>query len=159
MRAVGEAALTRDLSPRTAPVAATLLYGSRTQMDEEIRDAFRKTGMLHVLAISGTHVAILALLLWGVGRLVGLSIRNTSLLTMACVVAYTFLTDCRPPVICATIFICLFASARIWYRRMPLPTGLAIAAIAILLWNPSDLFDVGASCRSSVFSRSFGQWP
>ena len=74
LRAEGEALFNRDLSPRNAPVAAALLFGSRARMDEEIRDAFTQSGTLHVLAISGTHVAILAMLLWISCRLLGLSV-------------------------------------------------------------------------------------
>jgi competence protein ComEC len=144
LRAEGEVLFNRDLSPRNAPVAAALLFGSRLQMDEEIRDAFTNSGTLHVLAISGTHVAILALLIWGVCRLGGLSVRVASLMTMAGVVGYTLLTDCRPPVIRATLLVCLFGASRLLFRRPALSNGLALAAVAILLWNPTDLFDVGA---------------
>ena len=140
----GEVLFNRDLSPRNAPVAAALLFGSRLRMDEEIRDAFTNSGTLHVLAISGTHVAILALLIWGVCRLGGLSVRVASLMTMAGVVGYTLLTDCRPPVIRATLLVCLFGASRLLHRRPALSNGLALAAVAILLWNPTDLFDVGA---------------
>jgi competence protein ComEC len=144
LRAQGEVLFNRDLTPRNAPVAAALLFGSRARMDEEIRDAFTQSGTLHVLAISGTHVAILAVLLWGLCRLLGLSVRATSLAMIAGVVGYTLLTDCRPPVIRATLLVCLFGSTRMLVRRPALSNGLAVAAIGILLWNPTDLFDVGA---------------
>ena len=135
----------RDLSHRNAPVAAALIFGGRMGMDEEIRDAFAQSGTLHVLAISGTHVAILAALLWGVSRLFRLSARGTAVAIIAGVLAYTLLTDCRPPVIRATLLVCLFfGSIALIDRRPSLPSALALAAIAILLWNPSDLFDVGA---------------
>jgi competence protein ComEC len=144
LRAEGEVLFNRDLSPRNAPVAAALLFGSRLRMDDEIREAFTNSGTLHVLAISGTHVAILALLIWGVCRLGGLSVGVASLMTMAGVVGYTLLTDCRPPVIRATLLVCLFGASRLLFRRPALSNGLALAAVAILLWNPTDLFDVGA---------------
>jgi competence protein ComEC len=144
LRAQGEVLFNRDLTPRNAPVAAALLFGSRARMDEEIRDAFTQSGTLHVLAISGTHVAILAMLLWGVCRLLGLSVRATSVAMIAGVVGYALLTDCKPPVIRATLLVCLFGSIQMLVRRPALTNGLAIAAIGILLWNPTDLFDVGA---------------
>jgi competence protein ComEC len=83
-------------------------------------------------------------LLWVLCRLFGLSVRATALATIAGVVGYTLLTDCRPPVIRATILVCLFGTSRLLLRRPAVPSGLALAAIVILLWNPSDLFDVGA---------------
>ena len=135
----------RDLSHRNAPVAAALIFGGRMGMEEEIRDAFAQSGTLHVLAISGTHVAILAALLWGLSRLFRLSARGAALAIIAGVLAYTVLTDCRPPVIRATLLVCLFfGSIALIDRRPSLPSALALAAIAILMWNPSDLFDVGA---------------
>ncbi len=143
LRAEGEAVFARDLSPRTAPVADALLFGGRMQMDEEIRDAFTKSGLLHVLAISGMHVAILGLLLWGVGRLAGLSVRGTSLLTIVGVVGYALLTDGNPPVIRAAVMISLYSLARLIMRRPSLTNCLALAALVILLWNPTDLFNTG----------------
>ncbi len=143
LRAEGEAVFARDLSPRTAPVADALLFGGRMQMDEEIRNAFTKSGLLHVLAISGMHVAILGLLLWGIGRLAGLSVRGTSLLTIVGVVGYALLTDGNPPVIRAAVMICLYSLARLIMRRPSLTNCLALAALVILLWNPTDLFNTG----------------
>ncbi len=143
LRAEGEAIFARDLSPRTAPVADALLFGGRMQMDEEIRDAFTQSGLLHVLAISGMHVAILGLLLWGVGRLAGLSVRGTCLVTIVGVVGYAFLTDGNPPVIRAAVMICLYSTARLIMRRPSLTNCLALAALVILLWNPTDLFNTG----------------
>ncbi|HET6324699.1 MAG TPA: ComEC/Rec2 family competence protein, partial [Planctomycetaceae bacterium] len=143
LRAEGEALFARDLSPRTGPVAAALLFGGRMQMDEEIRDAFIQSGLLHVLAISGMHVAILAILLWGIGRLAGLSVPGTSVLTIVGVLGYTILTDGNPPVIRATVMVCLYSAARFFWRRPPLANCLALSAVVILLWNPTDLFNTG----------------
>ncbi len=90
-------------------------------------------------------------------RLLGFSVRATSLATIAGVVGYTLLTDCRPPVIRATLLVCLFGASRLLFRRPALSSGLALAAIAILLWNPSDLFDVGAAALvSGRAGRSVG---
>jgi competence protein ComEC len=143
LRAEGEALFARDLSPRTGPVAAALLFGGRMQMDEEIRDAFTQSGLLHVLAISGMHVAILGLLLWGIGRLAGLSVRGTCALIIVGVLGYTILTDCNPPVIRATVMVCLYAGLRFFLRRPALSNCLALSAVVILLWNPTDLFNTG----------------
>jgi competence protein ComEC len=96
-----------------------------------------------VLAISGMHVAILGVLLWGIGRLAGLSVRGTSALTIAGVLGYTILTDCNPPVIRATVMVCLYAGARFFLRRPALSNCLALSAIVILTWNPTDLFNTG----------------
>jgi competence protein ComEC len=143
LRAEGEALFARDLSSRTGPVATALLFGGRMQMDEDIRDAFTQSGLLHVLAISGMHVVILGGLLWGVGRLAGLSVKGTSALLIVGVLGYTILTDCNPPVIRAAVMVCLYGSARFIWRKPVLSDCLAASAIVILLWNPSDLFNVG----------------
>lgn len=143
LRAEGEALFARDLSPRTGPVASALLFGGRMQMDEEIREAFKESGLLHVLAISGMHVAILGVLLWGIGRLAGFSVRGTCALIIIGVLGYTILTDCNPPVIRATVMVCLYAGARFFLRRPALSNCLALSAVVILLWNPTDLFNTG----------------
>lgn len=144
LRARCEGILERELSPNTAPVANALLLGSRTQMDDEIRTIFAESGAMHLLAVSGLHVGILLQLMWFGCRAVNLSRMLTSLVLIVSVLAYAVLTDARPPVVRASILIAVWVGGRPHFRRSIPANTLAIAASIVLLWNPTDLFDIGA---------------
>ncbi len=60
VRGVGNRLLWQDLDRRRSGVAAALLLGSREQLDEAHTNAYFLTGMIHLLSISGLHIAILA---------------------------------------------------------------------------------------------------
>src|SRR5207237_2215776 len=65
-------------------------------------------------------------------------------LILAGVLAYSFVADAQPPVMRAVLMIVALLAGRPWHRDGSLVNGLALAAIGVLLWNPSHLFDTGA---------------
>ncbi|MEX1095794.1 MAG: ComEC/Rec2 family competence protein [Planctomycetales bacterium] len=144
LRARCDATLARTVAPQRLAVAEALLLGDRAGMTDDIRRAFAESGMMHLLAISGLHVGILAGFFWFGCRLLGLSDRATSAAVIGLVVGYALLADARPPVVRAAIFVVVAAAGRPWFRQGTMSNTLALAALAVLVWNPADLFDVGA---------------
>jgi competence protein ComEC len=144
IREEAESLFNRHLSPKTAPLASALLLGSRSNMSDETRLAFAESGTMHLLAISGLHVGILAGFLWGLCRLLNTSPMTTAALLLTAVMTYAFITDARPPVVRASILVALAVAGLPGYRQVWPGNLLAIAAVIILAWNPTDLFDVGA---------------
>jgi competence protein ComEC len=144
LRARAEEMLEHNLSERTAPVGVALLLGTRTAIPEELRTAFAESGTMHILAISGSNVGILAGLLWLVSHVAGLGRTASVCLILAGVMAYSFVADAQPPVMRAVLMIVAMLAGRPWHREGSLVNGLALAALGVLVWNPSHLFDVGA---------------
>ncbi len=136
--------IARHLSSRTAPVAQSLLLGSRVDLDRDVRRAFAESGTLHVLAISGMNVGLLWGWLWVLCR--GLRRSATfSLIAVLCLLpAYAVLTDANPPVVRATIVAVVLAFGQLAGRSGSAWNSLALAALFVLAWNPSDLFNSGA---------------
>ncbi len=122
---------------------AAMILGQRSGVDRAINDAFLRTGAAHFLAVSGVHVGILALFVWTVCRVLGLSHRAGALTVAVAVITYALITEPRPSVIRATILV-TFAMVAVFLRR-PSNYGnfIALAAIVILVCRPTDLFDVG----------------
>ncbi|RPI80536.1 MAG: ComEC family competence protein, partial [Planctomycetaceae bacterium] len=144
LRVSAESLLTRNLSPGTAPVGTALLLGTRTTIPEDLRTAFAESGTMHILAISGANVAILAGLLWGIARLLFLGRGWSTVLIVAGVSGYAFLADSQPPVLRAVLMVIAVASGQAWHRRGAMAHGLALAVLGVLVWNPTHLFDTGA---------------
>lgn len=143
-REKADAVLAGNVNGRTHAVASAMLLGDRTNLNDDIRDAFIQSGMMHVLAISGMHVGLLAVLLYLLSRAIGLRSGGMAVVVLLGVVAYALITDVRPSIVRATIVIAVVVLGRALHRRSSMLNSLAIAALLILVWSPLDLFDVGA---------------
>jgi competence protein ComEC len=136
--------LAEHLQPRCVPVAASLLLGDRTGLTDEVETAFIDSGTMHLLAISGLHVSMLALLLYVVCRWLNVSPVSTAVFVLAGIGGYAFVTDHRPPVMRAAVLAAITVVALSSARRQTGLNTLAVSALAVLLWSPADLFDIGA---------------
>lgn len=143
LRAGAERILHRHLAEQNANIAAALLLGIRSELPEDVREAFAQSGMMHVLALSGLHVGILAVLVWLVCRGLRFSPATTTALMLLAVLALAVVSGGRPPIVRATVFLSIVALGRLASRQSHPLNILALAALAILAWKPSDLFDVG----------------
>jgi competence protein ComEC len=144
LRDRAEVVLMEQVGERQLPVASAILLGDRSLMGDDVRNAFAESGAMHLLAISGLHVGIFAAMFWFACRLCGVSNRATATVVIAAVVSYACLTGGRPSVVRATIFVCIAALGHPWYRQVSMVNVLAVAALIVLVWRPTDLFDTGA---------------
>ena len=131
------------LAPQQASLASAILLGNREQLEPERREVFLQTGTVHLLAISGLHVGILACCFFAIFRCGWLSRNKCLLLTIGFVVFYAWLVEFRPPVVRASILIVLFCAARMLGRSGLSYNVLALAALLVLIINPTDLFALG----------------
>ncbi len=120
-----------------------ILLGKRSDVPSETLDIFRNSGTFHVLAVSGLHVGLIAMFCF-----VGLSAfripkKVLALLTIFAVLIYACLIGFRPSVFRATLMAILFLFATIIDRDIDIFNLLAVAALALLLLSPMQLWDVG----------------
>jgi competence protein ComEC len=139
-----EKVLADNLSSQVRAVGTSLLLGTRTGITNEIRDAFINSGTMHLLAISGLHVAILAGLVFACCRLAGVSTNAMVVIVLVTLWSYALITDLRPPVLRSAVLGCLVVVAMPSVRQTSGFNLLAGTAFLMLLWNPLDLFDLGA---------------
>jgi competence protein ComEC len=144
LRSQAEELLERNVRGRELAVASAILLGNRTHLDADLRDAFVQSGTMHVLAISGLHVGILAGFVWLAARGLGLPVAATTAVVLSVVVGYALITDVRPSIVRATVMIAVICVGQSANRSVSGLNALSVAALLILLWNPTDLFDVGA---------------
>jgi competence protein ComEC len=154
----------RYVPPEQAGLASAVLLGNREQLTSSRRELFLLTGTVHLLAISGLHVGILAGVFFFFFR-VGLIRRETFLwATILFVCFYAWLVEFRAPVSRATILIVLMCVGRMKGQSILSFNWLAAAGCVVLLINPSDLFQIGPQLSFlAVATISFGRewlfWP
>ena len=143
LRAGGAAALRACVSAERVPLADALLLGNRSLLARDEADRFLVTGTIHILSISGLHVGLIAIALFGIVRWLPVP-RPVALLAVAsCTGLYMVLVRAETPVVRATVLVWLACGAAAAGRHPASLTGLAVAAVVVLVRRPSDVLEVG----------------
>jgi len=127
-------------------VASTLILGYRADLSKETLAAFSNTGTIHALSVSGSHVAIIFLVL---DFCLAFLNRNRYLkilkflLVCGSILGYSLLTGLSPSVVRAAIMITIFITANTFSRNKNSYNTLAFAAFCQLVYNPFLIWDVG----------------
>lgn len=132
----------KDISPAGAILEA-LLLGEDGRMDETTVENLQQTGLYHLFAISGGHIAIINVLLFSLFRLVRLSRRASRLSLALFLVFYTVLVEGSPSVLRATFMTLAFLAGRLLWKDVHVLNTISASAFVLLLLNPSSLFDIG----------------
>ena len=134
-----------SLSAEAQRLVVTLLLGQRGAIDPETRQQFSTAGVAHVLALSGLHVGLVALMLWWLlFPLDYIGLRRLRLvITLAAVGLFACFTGLSPSVVRSTVMTGTVLVAMALYRRSDPFNALLLAALAILVWSPSAIFGVG----------------
>lgn len=119
------------------------LLGDRYNIPQHINELFQMAGVVHILAISGFNVGIVAYATFLFLKMFPLGRRWHYILTILFLIAYAVLTGAQPPVVRATIMATVFLAGFILEREPESVNTLACAALLILFVNPVNLFDVG----------------
>lgn len=138
-----QAVLQANLPPEAGGLLVAILFGERQALDPGVEEVVRRSGVAHVMAVSGLHVGLLAALLYFVLQRFRLEGWPVCLLLIVVLIAYTYLTGLKPSTLRALIMISMGAAALCLGRRKDLPTAVAAAALFTLLYNPLLLFHVG----------------
>lgn len=133
-------------SKAAADLVGAMLLGDRTEMNPEIEDDFRRTGVVHLLAISGLHVmmvfSIIMILLYPLVQLKnGKNIRI--LISLILIWAFVAFVDFRPPVFRSGLMISIYYITILLKRKPNIYHTLMVSALILLLYNPNFLFDPG----------------
>ena len=120
---------------------SAILVGKRSSLPGDLRADFLASGLIHVVAISGFNITLVAL---AVRRMAGWLIgRYSVLLAMLALPLYAALAGGEPSVVRATLMGELILLAWLLGRDTDALVALAVAALAIVLVDPSALADVG----------------
>ena len=118
-----------------------ILIGDRAALEESLKDDFIKTGTIHIIAISGLQVSLIAVMVLWFFALLGVRRKTSLMITVAFLAVYSFAAGASPPIIRSVIVFSIFALGYLIAREPDPLNSLAVAAILILAWDPKGLFD------------------
>ena len=137
------AAMRAALPPTSAALLAGLLLGERGDLPPDLDVAFRHAGVYHILAVSGSNVALVAATAWALLALARAPRRMAALGATAAVVGYALVVGPQPSVLRAALMAVLILLALMLEREAAVLNSLALATILILAFRPADLHDPG----------------
>ena len=138
-----EAALGKGMPAREAGLARGFVLGEDEQLDQRTTDDFRRSGLSHLLAVSGQNVALLALLAMPVLAALGMPLRTRLVWLLGLIAVYVPLAGAGPSIQRAGIMGGLSVLATFAGRRTSRLYALAIAAVALLAIEPRIAADIG----------------
>jgi ComEC/Rec2-related protein len=136
--------------PRMADFLAGMLIGYRQEIPADIEQDFRRTGTLHVFAVSGQNIAEMIVVAMILLQLCGLVRWRWAWILAPLVLLYCLLTGSPSSAIRATAMALAVLAA--WKMGRPLNAlgCWSLAFLAMLVWNPAILFDPGAQLSFGV---------
>ncbi|MBL9166280.1 MAG: ComEC/Rec2 family competence protein [Verrucomicrobiales bacterium] len=120
-----------------------MTLGWKPGLDPASEDPFMKSGTMHVFAISGLHIALIAMIGVECLRLVGLSRPLAGFVAVPVIWLYTALTGWQSSAIRSAVMMSIVAGGWMLDRPANLLNNLAGAALVLLCWDPQQLFQPG----------------
>jgi competence protein ComEC len=130
-------------SHEDAPLLAAMVIGDESGLTRHVREEFQQTGAYHLLVVSGMNVALLALAVFWVARLVRLPEWAASVVTIALCVFYAYVAGLGAPILRAVLMLSVYLIGRLLYRDRAALNATGFAALVVLVISPAALFDAG----------------
>lgn len=125
-----------------------MMIGETKDMSDTVIEDFKTTGLTHLVAVSGSNVAYVVLLVQFLfNKLVGK--KGTYIISIFFLILFMFVSGASSSVIRATIMIVLSIFSNIIYRKSDTVSNISSSAFLLIMINPLIIYDVG-------FVLSFG---
>src|SRR5438045_2529559 len=144
-RAWMQRVLSRDLenSPDVTGSISGMALGLRHQTPEDIEEPFQQTGTLHLFAVAGLHVGIVARLLWILASVARLPRKWAIGFIIAAMLFYAAITGLHISSLRAAVMSGVLLAGFLVERKVFALHTLAAAATWVLCWETNELFSVG----------------
>ncbi len=133
-----------------AALAAGFLVGETHEIPPEIYQAFRRTGTMHLLAVSGSNVVLVLIVIGWLLKFIPVGRYGRFALMIVVIVAFSHLSYNQPSVVRASVMVALVMAGRVFFRRIDLSNIIALAASGLIFYDPANLFDIGFQLSFAV---------
>ena len=141
--------ITEALPEEEAAILVGIITGDKADIDEDMRDAYMRAGLSHILSVSGLHVGFLMLLLTYVLTPFRLGQRLQGFIILLAVTYYVLLIGAPLPSVRALIMLAVLMAGKAAGRKYDLPASISFAGMVMLVFKPLAVHDPG-------FMISFG---
>lgn len=149
LRRYWEARLYQIFSEKEASIMTAILLGDKSGVDEEVKDRYKRNGIIHILSISGLHITILGMGLYKTLKRLGVPAWFAAVCGGFVLVLYGIMTGLGVSVCRAIGMYLLRMLAGLWGRTYDMLTALGVMAAVMVCIHPPWLEHMG-------FLLSFG---
>lgn len=125
-----------------AAILNGLLFGGYSGIEPEVIKAFAATGIVHLLSVSGSHIALIGALSAWLGGVLGLRRKGCALLAGFSIVVYSLVAGLSPPVVRSLVMGLIALTAVGLGREKNALQALVVAALGMLVYQPTMLWDI-----------------
>lgn len=127
----------------SAGIVKAMLVADKSTLDKNIKKLYSENGIAHIMAISGVHVAIIGMTLYGFLRKLRIGRFISGTFSIAIIVLYGIMTGMSSSTERAVIMLILSIAAEYFGRKTDAPTSMGFAMIIMVLGNPYVILDAG----------------
>src|SRR6266436_8424687 len=139
-----------DDAPDVQSFVSGIALGLRHQTPEDIEEPFQQTGRLHLFAVAGLHVGIVASLLWILAMVARFSRKWATAVVIPLLLFYAAITGLHVSSVRAAVMSSVLLAGFFFERKVFVLSSLAAAAFFLLCWNTNELFSTGFQLSFSV---------
>ena len=152
--AIGNALALGTSGERRSLVVGVVL-GADEGIDPELRDAFKASGLYHLLAVSGQNIVFIGFGVLGLAYVAGLGRPVGHALAIAAILAYALAVGWQPSVVRAAVAGCLASVAWLLSRPSDRWHTMAVGAVVLLAWTPRSLLEPGFQLSFAAVAAIF----
>ena len=135
--------LVSQMGARHGNSMSAILLGEKSELDAQMKALYQKSGIGHILAISGLHMSFIGIGLYRILRKIGIPFLPAGLIGITFLLLYTCMIGSGVSSQRALVMFAVRVGADMSGRDYDLPTSLAFAAAVIVFCQPLYLFDAG----------------
>lgn len=126
-----------------------ILLGKNENIDEEVKEDFRNSGIYHILAVSGAHMSYVILGITYLLDKISISRRKKEILKILCIIFFMLVTNTSVSVVRAGMMGIITIGASFFYRKKDIFNSVCFSMLIILIYNPYSI-------NSISFMLSYG---
>ncbi|MBQ8015468.1 MAG: ComEC/Rec2 family competence protein [Clostridia bacterium] len=131
-----ENAVYRVLPDERGSLAVALITGTKSGLSPDILNDFRIAGISHIICVSGFHISLWSMLVYGLLKKLRAGERISSILSAFAVIAFMLITGMTYSVVRSGIMMLIYFLSNVIFRKRDSANSLGFALIAIALFNP-----------------------
>ncbi|HET9289218.1 MAG TPA: DNA internalization-related competence protein ComEC/Rec2 [Gaiella sp.] len=155
LRAHVESTLARGTSGERRRLLVGIVLGEDAEIGSELENAFEASGLMHLLAVSGQNIGIVAIGVVTVARVVGVGRLVGEAVAIVIVLAYALAVGWQPSVVRAAVAGSLASLAWIAARPRDRWHALAVGALVLLAWMPQSALEPGFQLSFAAVAAIF----
>ena len=124
-------------------IAFAVLFGDREDVNDNLLEIFKTSGVMHIFAVSGLHIGLIVTLIYFLCKKLKLKENATFIVLTVLLIFYCYLCSFSAPVLRASIMALVALFAKIVLRKNDILNTLSLSGLILLTINPLNLFDVG----------------